>query len=118
MFTLFESLNDAFNEALEQQTPIFKASVSDPTKPSAYAKALDVQHLPRRDTALMIRRLATKLLSQFKGPFTFEFNTAENGLFNTLTIKATSQKDKSVAIQFEISNLTTQDIEQTKRYFF
>jgi hypothetical protein len=118
MFTLIESLNTSVAEALERRAPIMKASVSDPSQPSAYAKAIDVQHLPQKDTAFIAKRLITQLLSQFKSKFDFQFESKEDGIFNNLLIKATTQSAKPKLIQIEISQLTTDDIESIKKAFY
>jgi hypothetical protein len=118
MFLLLEQLNKQLREATDRRVPIVKVTSTNAPTTSAVkpmTTVLDVQHLTSKDTVGSINRLIKQVLSQFKSEFDFNFETKESGMFNALTISAVKVSQPVKYIQFEISELTNQEISNIKR---
>ena len=118
MFKLFEQLNAQLAEALERRVPIVKVTSTDApttTVVKPMTTVIDVQHLTDKDVVSQSIRLIKQVLAQFKAQFSFNFETNESGLFNSLTLTAESNSKPVKYLQFEFSELTNEDIAGIKK---
>lgn len=110
MYKLLEQINDQLKESIDKRQPVLKAVLIS----GSSVKVLDVQHIQTNNVPQNALKIIIQVLSQIKERLDFNFETKEDGMFNLLVIKGTSS-DQSKSIQFEISQLTSNDVKDLKK---
>lgn len=119
MYNLITVLNENLEEAFDSRQPMFKAVLVPADKgPNDGIRVIDVQTLPQKNLPMHVIRHLKPLFAKFGKPFHLNFETKDTGIFNTLTVMMTSEKDPSKTIKLDITQLTHTETPEVKRAIY